>query len=88
MIPFTRSKRGIVIKVKVQPRSSKKGVSGVFGDSLKVKVNSPPVGGAANEELIEILSGELGVKKSAIKIIGGRASKDKIVEIEGIDSSP
>ena len=88
MIPFTRSKRGIVIKVKVQPRSSKKGVSGVIGDSLRVKVNSPPVGGAANEELLEILSGELGVKKSAVKIVRGRSSKDKIVEIEGIDSIP
>jgi uncharacterized protein len=88
MIPFRKSKKGIEIKVKVDPRSSKKGVSGVIGDSLKVKVNSPPVGGAANEELLEILSGELGVKKSAIKIVRGRSSKDKIVEIEGIDSIP
>jgi len=87
-IPFKRSKRGITLKVKVEPRSSRKGISGVIGDTLKVRVNSPPVGGAANEELIDILSGEFGVRKTAIKILGGRSSKDKVIEVEGIDSIP
>lgn len=86
MIPFRKSKKGIEIKIKVEPRSSKKGISGVFGDFLKVKVHAPPVAGAANEELIEILSGELGIKKSAIRIIRGSSSKVKTVEIEGIKS--
>ncbi len=84
--PFKRSKKGITIKIKVEPRSSRKGISGIVGDTLKVKVNSPPVGGAANEELIEILSDKFGVRKTAIKIIRGNSSKDKVVEIEGIES--
>jgi uncharacterized protein (TIGR00251 family) len=87
-IPFRKSKKGIKLKVKVEPRSSRKGISGLLGDALKVRVNAPPVGGAANEELIEILSEELGIKKTAIKIVNGQSSKNKIVEIEGIDSIP
>jgi len=55
-IPFKKSRRGITLKVKVEPKSSRKGISGLLGDSLKVKVHAPPIGGAANEELIEILS--------------------------------
>ena len=51
VIPFTKSKRGIAIKIRVEPRSSRKGLSGVIGDTLKIKVHAPPVGGAANEEL-------------------------------------
>lgn len=87
-IPFKKSKKGITLKVKVETRSSKKGISGLIGDALKIRVNSPPVGGAANEDLVEILSKEFGIKKSAIKIIMGHFSRDKVVEIEGIDSIP
>jgi len=84
-IPFKRSRRGITLKVKVEPKSSRKGISGLLGDSLKVKVHAPPVGGAANEELIEILSKEFGIKKSDIQIVKGNSSRDKIVEIAGRD---
>jgi len=80
-----RSKKGIILKVKVEPRSSRKGISGLIGDALKIRVNAPPVGGAANEELVEILSKEFGIKKTAIKIIKGQFSRDKVVEIEGLE---
>ncbi|MEW6570991.1 MAG: DUF167 domain-containing protein [Nitrospirota bacterium] len=86
VIPFSKSAKGIILKVRLEPRSSRKGVSGLIGDSLKIKVHSPPVGGAANDELMEILSERFGVKKSAIKIIKGRSSRDKVLEIEGLDS--
>lgn len=85
-IPFKKSKDGIVINVRVQPRSSKRGLDGVSGDVLRVKLTSPPVDGAANEQLIEVLSEELGVKKSAFHIIRGISSRQKAVEIKGVDS--
>ena len=88
VVPFIKSKRGVAIKIRVEPRSSRKGLSGVIGDTLKIKVHAPPVGGAANEQLVGILSEEFGIKKSAIKIIRGQSSRDKVVEIEGIDSLP
>lgn len=85
-IPFTKSKKGLTIKVRVEPRSSRSGIAGLTGDALKVKVHAPPVDGAANEELREILSEELGIRKSAIAVIKGAGSKDKVVEIVGIDT--
>ncbi len=85
-IPFQKSKKGITLKIKVEPRSSGKGIAGSIGDIVKIKLHAPPVGGAANEELIEVLSEELGIKKRAIKIISGQSSRNKVIEIEGIDS--
>ncbi|TFG90239.1 MAG: YggU family protein [Candidatus Atribacteria bacterium] len=85
-MPFQKSKKGVTLKIKVEPRSSRKGISGVVGDAIKIKVNAPPAGGAANEELIEVLSEEFGIKKTSIKILRGISSRNKVVEIEGITS--
>lgn len=83
-IPYRKTKGGIVIEVKVEPRSSKKGISGLMGDVVKVKLTAPPVDGAANEQLIEILSEATGIKRSAISIIRGASAKRKTIEIRGI----
>jgi uncharacterized protein (TIGR00251 family) len=85
-MPFQRSKKGVTLKIKVEPRSSRKGISGVVGDAIKIKLNAPPVGGAANEELIEVLSEEFGIKKTSIRILRGMSSRNKVVEIEGVTS--
>ncbi len=82
-IPCRRSKRGITISVRVQPRSSQKGIDRVEGDVLRVKLTAPPADGAANAQLIEVLSKEMRIRKSAITIIKGPASRDKVVEVEG-----
>jgi hypothetical protein len=80
-IPCRKSKNGITISVRVQPRSSRKGIDRVDGDVLKVRLTAPPADGAANAQLIEVLSKELHIRKSAITIIKGPASRDKVVEV-------
>jgi uncharacterized protein (TIGR00251 family) len=84
-IPFKRTKNGITVNVKVQPRSSKRGIE-VIGDTLRVKLTAPPVDGAANKQLIEILSETLGIGKGSIRIVRGISSRDKVVEIEGCEN--
>ncbi len=85
-IPYSRTKDGIRIEVKVEPRSSQKAIAGILGNTLKVKLTAPPVEGAANEQLIEILSEAFGIRKSAITITRGQSSKNKVVEIAGIST--
>ncbi len=84
-IPYKKTKEGIVIEVKVEPRSSKKSITGVMDNVLKVKLTAAPVEGEANEQLIEVISGATGVRKSNIRIVRGHSSKRKVVEIRGID---
>lgn len=84
-IPFKKTRNGITVNVKVQPRSSKQGVE-IIGDTLKVRLTAPPVDGAANEQLKRILSETLGIRKSSIRIIRGLSSRDKVVSIEGVEN--
>lgn len=85
-IPFKKTKSGVVIEVKVDPRSSRKEIAGVMGNVLKVRLTAPPVGGAANEQLIEVISDATGVRKSNIRILRGVSSRKKLVEISGVES--
>ena len=70
--------------VRVQPRSSRTGIDGVHGDAVRVRVNAPPVDGAANEAVIAVLAKALGVAKRNIAIVSGATSRSKIVELTGI----
>ena len=86
-IPFKKTRNGITIEVKVDPRSSQKGIAGVMGGSIvKVKLTAPPVDGAANEQLIEVIAEEFKVRKSQVKVIRGKSSKVKVVEITGVNA--
>ena len=85
-IPYSKTADGIIIEVKVEPRSSKRGVVGVMDNLVKVKLTAPPVGGAANEQLIELLAEEYRVKKSNIIILRGVSSSRKTVKIITVGS--
>lgn len=85
-IPYKKTKDGITIEVKVEPRSSRKQITGIMDSTiLKVKLTAPPVDGSANEQLIELIAESTGVRKSQIKIIRGLTSKRKLVGITGVD---
>lgn len=76
----------LIINIKVEPRSSKSGIAGPYGDALKVKLTSPPVEGRANKELVEVLAKEFGIRKKDVEIISGQSSKNKIVKLIGVTS--
>jgi len=85
---FHREKDGaLLIRVKVEPRSSKSEIRGLHGEALKVKLKSPPVEGKANEELLRVLSKGLGIAKSSMEIATGLASKTKTVRVRPVDDS-
>ncbi|HUV05219.1 MAG TPA: DUF167 domain-containing protein [Armatimonadota bacterium] len=73
-----------LLKVRVNPRSSRNQITGWQGDVLGVKVTAPAVEGAANKACIEFLADQLGVKKSHVTLVTGAASREKVFEITGI----
>ncbi len=75
------TKSELVLNIKVEPRSSRSGVTGSYGNALKVKLTSPPVEGRANKELIEVLAKEFGINKRDVEIISGKNSRNKIVRL-------
>ena len=52
--------------------------------ALLVRLQSPPVEGAANAELIQILAKALDVPRGSISIVAGERSRQKRVRIEGV----
>ncbi|HEU4585090.1 MAG TPA: DUF167 domain-containing protein [Gemmatimonadaceae bacterium] len=70
--------------VRVQPRASRSKVAGVRGGALLLRVAAPPVDGAANEELVRLLAGWLGVARRDVSIVGGAASRSKLVDVRGV----
>ena len=77
----------MTVTVKVIPRASKPGIAVEPDGSLKVRLQSPPVEGAANAELVEVLAKAFGVPRRAITIVGGVHARTKRVQIDGIDAS-
>jgi uncharacterized protein (TIGR00251 family) len=75
---------GTIISVWIQPRASKTRVVGVYGDSIKIAVKSPPVEGKANEECIRFLAEVLGVPKAAVSIKTGHQGRHKGILVEGV----
>jgi uncharacterized protein len=73
----------ITFAVRVVPRSSKSEIVGEHDGALKVKLASPPVDGAANDELVKLLAKGFGVPRSAVEIVSGHASKTKTVRVRG-----
>jgi uncharacterized protein len=75
---------GVRFSVHVQPRASKTEVAGYHGTALKVRLQAPPVDGAANDALIEFLASALGVQKRRIRIVSGQSSREKTVDVDGV----
>jgi uncharacterized protein (TIGR00251 family) len=74
---FQETPQGIVIRIYVQPRSSRNKVVGLHGDALKIAIQAPPVDDAANRMCIEFLSKSLSLPRSAIEILSGHTSRMK-----------
>ena len=77
----------LILNISVVPRSSRSEIVGVHGDSLKIKLKSPPVNNAANEELVRFLAEKLKVPKRNIEIVRGHKQKKKILAITGINQN-
>ncbi len=78
--------KGVFLRVRLQPRSSKNSVEGVRDGALRVKLTAPPVEGSANRALVEFLSELTGVRKSSFSIDSGLKSRDKRVRVEGVSA--
>jgi uncharacterized protein (TIGR00251 family) len=73
----------IRLQVHVQPRASRSEVVGMHGTALKVRLQAPPVDGAANTALVALLAERLGLSGRAVRIVAGERARSKTVEIDG-----
>jgi uncharacterized protein len=74
------------LAVRVQARARRNEIAGERAGSLLVRVTAPPVEGKANAAVCRLLAERLGLALGRIAVVGGAASRDKLVEIDGIEA--
>lgn len=75
------------LPIKVVPGSSRSGIAGWLGDTLRVRVTAPPERGKANAAVESLLNEVLGLSSGGARIVSGGSSRRKTVEIVGLSES-
>jgi uncharacterized protein len=72
----------MLIRVKVQTRSSQEKIEELGPEEYKVWVTAAPADGQANAALVEVLADYFNVAPSLIRIRSGNKSAHKLVEVD------
>ena len=76
------------LKLRVTPKSRSDEIVGVLPSGVvQVRVTAAPQDGEANQAVLRLLSRALGVPRGAVRLKGGAASRDKWVEVDGLDAA-
>ena len=75
------------LELKIIPNAPRNEIVGWLGAALKIKVHAPAVEGKANDELIEFLAEKLEVHRRNITLLRGDKSRQKVVQIDGLDTA-
>ena len=86
-LAITDRPEGVRLSVQVRPKSSRSAILGVREAALEVAVTAPPADGAANAELIKLLSRALEVRPRDIAIAVGTSSRSKVIAVHGVSAA-
>ncbi len=67
----------MIIFVEAKPKAKKNQLEVLSNNTLKIRVNAPPIDGKANKAIIEYLSEIFEIPKSNILLLKGETSKYK-----------
>lgn len=74
----------MILEVKITPNASKNEILRWEEDRLVIKIQGIPEKDTVNKNLINFLAKALGIAKSQIKIVAGRTSRLKKLDIQGV----
>ena len=73
------------ITIRVRPGSARPGVGGEQAGALVVRVSAPAVDGRATQAALAAVANAFGVRRDAVTLVTGKASRTKVVEVAGGD---
>jgi uncharacterized protein (TIGR00251 family) len=83
VIAFTDHPLGATFSVRVQPRAARTAITGMMGEVVKLSLSAPPVDGRANVAVVEFFSDFFSVARSAVQVVTGERSRNKVIRIAG-----
>jgi len=75
--PFEETAAGLLLKIRLSPKSSKTGFGEVVEGEWTLYINQPPVEGQANRGAVQYIAKALGCPKSRIHLVSGEKSRHK-----------
>ena len=73
------------LRVRLQPRARRDEVVGERDGAVLVRVTAPPVDGKANDALCRLVAKKAGVAPSRVTLIKGHTSRDKTLDVQGVE---
>jgi uncharacterized protein (TIGR00251 family) len=75
------------LRLRVQPRARREEIVGLRDGRLVVRVKAPPTDGRANVALCRLIAAHVGLAPSNVTVRHGAGSRDKLLELRGIDEA-
>lgn len=76
---------GVYARLRISPGAKSTGIKGLYGEeTLRLSIPAPPPEGRANAEIERYLTRILGVSRSAVLVVKGAHSRDKVVLVRGL----
>jgi uncharacterized protein (TIGR00251 family) len=73
------------ISIRVQARAGRDEFVAIREGVVVVRVAAPALDGRANRALCRLVARRLGVRTSAVTIVRGEHSRDKVLLVQGLD---
>jgi len=74
-----------LLKVRVQPGSSRNELAGLRDGTLVIRVTAQPVDGKANKAACKLLADHCGIPPTHVEIVRGESRREKVVRLIGLD---
>jgi hypothetical protein len=75
------------VAVRLRPRARGDELLGFADGVVRAQVTAPPAEGRANRALCRLIAKRLGIAPSRVAVVRGSKSRDKVVEVEGLDEA-
>ena len=73
--------------IRVRPGAPSTSVGGDYGGALVVRVSARAVAGQATAAALAAVAAAFGVRRRAVRLVTGAASRTKVIEIDGADQA-
>jgi uncharacterized protein (TIGR00251 family) len=82
--PIRSTGSSVLVDVLVVANASRREITGIHGDRVKIRVPASPEKGKANAAVVDLVRDETGA--SHVEVVSGHATRVKTLEVWGIDS--